>query len=97
MNKDWYKAKYLRREELKQQAKERQGWYFITFERELAGDRPYGFTLFNEPFVLFKNQNDKLVCCLLPSCNENDSNVTISLFKVVAKQGEVWFWRGKVR
>ena len=88
--------KYLTREELKQQVKEKQGWYFITFVRELPSDRPYGFTLFNEPFVLFKDKNDKLACYLLPLSNEENSDVTISPFKVVEKHGEVWFWRGKI-
>ena len=88
--------KFLKREELKQQIKEKQGWYFITFVCELPRDRPYGFTLFKEPFVLFKDKRDKWTCYLLPSLGEENSNITISPFKVVEKQGEVWFWRGKV-
>ena len=96
MNADNITEKYLKREELKQQIKEKQGLYFITFVRELPRDRPYGFTLFKKPFVLFKDKNNKWDCYLLPSLREENSDVTISSFKVEEKQGEIWFWRGKI-
>ena len=59
--------------------------------------RPYGFTLFNEPFVLFKDKNNKRTYFLLPSLEEENNDVTISPFKIVEKQGLIWFWRDKVR
>lgn len=94
MNKDRNKAKYLIREKLKQEVQEKQGWYFIAFAKELPSNRPYGFTLFNEPFVLLKDKNNQMVCYLLSSSNLENTDVTISSFKVVEKQGEIWFWRG---
>ena len=91
------KHKYLVREELKQQIKEKQGWYFITFVRELPTHRPYGFTLFDEPFVLFKNANDRLVCYSLASIEDREKDkVELQSFKVKEKQGEIWFWRGNI-
>jgi len=89
--------KYLAREEFKRQIKEKQGWYFITFVRELPTHRPYGFTLFNEPFVLFENANDRLVCYSLASVEDRDKDkVELQSFKVKEKQGEIWFWREKL-
>lgn len=89
--------KYLAREELKQQIKEKQGWYFITFFRELPTHRPYGFTSFNEPFVLFKNANYRLVCYSLASVEDIEKDkVELQSFKVKEKQGEIWFWRGNI-
>ena len=37
-------------------------WYPITFVQDFASDRPYGFTLYNEPFVLFRDTTEKLAC-----------------------------------
>ncbi|MEH2385251.1 MAG: Rieske 2Fe-2S domain-containing protein [Nostoc sp.] len=37
-------------------------WYPITFLEDLAKDRPHSFSLYNEPFVLFINQDGKLGC-----------------------------------
>ena len=90
--------KYLMRKELKQQIKSDRGWYFITFLRELPPNRPYGFTLFNEPFVLFRDKNDDLVCYLLSDKNDmNQKNsIKIKSFAVMQKQGEIWFYRGKL-
>ena len=89
--------KYLAREKLKRQIKEKQGWYFITFVRELPTHRPYGFTLFNEPFVLFKNANNRLVCyCLVSEDDREKDEVELQSFKVKEKQGEIWFWRGNI-
>ena len=90
-------TKYTIREKLKQEIKQKQGWYFITFDRELPAHRPYGFTLFNEPFVLLKDpNNDDLVCCSLASVTSQESKVEVRSFKVEARQGEIWFWRGKL-
>jgi hypothetical protein len=90
-------TKYLTREELKQQIESDRGWYFITLVRDLPPNRPYGFTLFNEPFVLFKDRNDNLVCYSLSSLSETkkDSHVEMRSHEVVKKQGEIWFYRGK--
>ena len=40
MNTDNINEKYLKREKLKQQVKEKQGWYFITFVCELPKKSP---------------------------------------------------------
>ncbi|MBR8833051.1 MAG: Rieske 2Fe-2S domain-containing protein [Stigonema ocellatum SAG 48.90 = DSM 106950] len=37
-------------------------WYPITFLQDLTPDRPYSFSLYDEPFVLFRNQEGKLGC-----------------------------------
>jgi phenylpropionate dioxygenase-like ring-hydroxylating dioxygenase large terminal subunit len=37
-------------------------WYPITFIQDFPSNRPYGFTLYDEPFVLFKNKSGKLAC-----------------------------------
>lgn len=87
--------KYFIREQLKQQIKEKQGWYFITFAKELPSTRPYGFTLFKEPFVLLKDSNAKLICYSLSLLSENNQP-EIKSFKVIEKQGEVWLWRGSL-
>ena len=40
----------------------RQCWYPVTFLQDLSKDRPYIFSLYDEPFVLFRNQDGQLVC-----------------------------------
>ncbi|MGL5938915.1 MAG: hypothetical protein ACRC2S_00790 [Waterburya sp.] len=92
------KIQHLKREELKQQIEENQGWYFITSVRELPRDRPYGFTLYNEPFVLFRDKDENLLCYLLSSLFEIERHdkLEILLFPVVEEQGMIWFWRGKI-
>lgn len=37
-------------------------WYPICFIQDLTKNRPYSFSLYEEPFVLFKNQDGQLVC-----------------------------------
>ncbi len=37
-------------------------WYPITFVRDFPRNRPYGFTLYDEPFVLFRVRGKKLAC-----------------------------------
>ncbi len=37
-------------------------WYPVTFLQDLLKDRPYSFSLHDEPFVLFRNQEGQLVC-----------------------------------
>ncbi|MBW4645567.1 MAG: aromatic ring-hydroxylating dioxygenase subunit alpha [Goleter apudmare HA4340-LM2] len=37
-------------------------WYPVTFIQDLPTDRPYSFSLYDEPFVLFRNQQGKLGC-----------------------------------
>ncbi len=37
-------------------------WYPITFVRDFPSNRPYGFTLYDEPFVLFRERAGKLAC-----------------------------------
>ena len=37
-------------------------WYPITFVQDLPKDRPYSFSLYDEPLVLFRNQDSQLAC-----------------------------------
>lgn len=37
-------------------------WYPVTFLQDLPKDRPYSFSLYDEPFVLFTNKEGKLSC-----------------------------------
>ena len=37
-------------------------WYPVTFVQDLPKDRPYRFSLYDKPFVLFRNQDGKLGC-----------------------------------
>lgn len=37
-------------------------WYPVTLLQDLPKDRPYGFSLYDEPLVLFRNSQGKLVC-----------------------------------
>ena len=37
-------------------------WYPITFIQDFADRRPYAFTLYDEPFVLFRDKAGKLAC-----------------------------------
>lgn len=99
MTTDNRENKYLTREKLKQQIAEDSGWYFITYIHELPSNRPYSFTLFNEPFVLFKDKNDNFVCFLLLSLDETKKSDSVGQqsFKVVEKQGEIWFNRKKTQ
>ena len=40
----------------------RQCWYPVTFVQDLPPNRPYSFSLYEEPLVLFRNQEGKLSC-----------------------------------
>ncbi len=40
----------------------RHSWYPVTFVQDLPSDRPYSFSLYDEPLVLFRNQEGKLGC-----------------------------------
>jgi phenylpropionate dioxygenase-like ring-hydroxylating dioxygenase large terminal subunit len=40
----------------------RQCWYPVCFVQDLPKNRPYSFSLYDEPFVLFRDQNGQLVC-----------------------------------
>ena len=86
--------KYLTRAKLKKQIESDRGWYFITFVRELPSNRLYGFSLYNEFFVLFRDKNDNLVCYLLSSLERKSDRLEIPFFEVIKKQGEIWFYRG---
>ena len=37
-------------------------WYPVAFVQDLPKNRPYTFSLYNEPYVLFRNQDGKLGC-----------------------------------
>jgi phenylpropionate dioxygenase-like ring-hydroxylating dioxygenase large terminal subunit len=37
-------------------------WYPVTFLQDLPRNQPYSFSLYDEPLVLFRNQDDKLGC-----------------------------------
>ena len=80
---------------LKEQIKQSKGWYFITFVQDLPNARPYGFTLYDEPFVLLRTKSGKLICYLLPLHDEakNIDNARLTSFFVVERQGMIWLWR----
>ena len=40
----------------------KQCWYPVTFLQDLPKNHPYSFSLYDEPLVLFRNQDGKLVC-----------------------------------
>jgi phenylpropionate dioxygenase-like ring-hydroxylating dioxygenase large terminal subunit len=42
----------------------RQCWYPVTFLKDLPPHRPYSFSLYDEPLVLFRNKQEKLVCLI---------------------------------
>jgi phenylpropionate dioxygenase-like ring-hydroxylating dioxygenase large terminal subunit len=90
-------TKNLTQPEKEQQIKQNKGWYFITFVQNLPNNRPYGFTLYDEPFVLLRDKHRKLVCYLLPLDDDTKipNSVCVKSFPVVEKQGIIWFWRGK--
>jgi phenylpropionate dioxygenase-like ring-hydroxylating dioxygenase large terminal subunit len=48
--------------EEKQEFNWRQCWYPITFVKDLPSDRPHSFSLYDEPLVLFKNQDGQFIC-----------------------------------
>ncbi len=37
-------------------------WYPVAFLQDLPEDQPYGFSVYDEPFVLFRSQDEKLAC-----------------------------------
>lgn len=37
-------------------------WYPVTFLQDLPKDIPYSFSLYDEPFVIFRNQDGELAC-----------------------------------
>ena len=78
---------YLAREKLKQQIAKNSRWYFIIFLRNLPSHALYSFTLFNEPFVLFKNKYEELVCYSLSSPDEIHSCEVM-----IKKRGEIWIY-----
>ncbi len=39
-------------------------WYPVAFLQDLPSSRPYSFSLYDEPLVLFRNQEGKLVCLI---------------------------------
>ncbi|MEH2181365.1 aromatic ring-hydroxylating dioxygenase subunit alpha [Nostoc sp.] len=46
----------------KQEFNWRQCWYPVSFVQDLPANRPYSFSLYDEPFVLFNDQNGQLIC-----------------------------------
>ncbi|HBB35230.1 MAG TPA: (2Fe-2S)-binding protein [Cyanobacteria bacterium UBA9273] len=38
------------------------GWYPVCFQQDLPINRPYSFSLYDEPFVLFANKEEQLIC-----------------------------------
>ena len=50
-------------------------WYPITFVRDFTSARPYGFTLYDEPFVLFRDKAGKLAC-LKAICPHRAANLS---------------------
>jgi len=56
------KPEILSSPEVKQELDWRSCWYPITFSQDLPPDRPYSFSLYDEPLVLFRDKEGKLVC-----------------------------------
>ncbi|MEH2358519.1 aromatic ring-hydroxylating dioxygenase subunit alpha [Nostoc sp.] len=48
--------------EEKQEFNWRQCWYPVAFVKDLPANRPYSFSLYDEPLVLFKDQNGQFIC-----------------------------------
>ena len=48
--------------QVEQEFNSRNCWYPVTFSQDLPHDRPYGFSLYDEPLVLFRNSQGDLVC-----------------------------------
>ncbi|NES81577.1 MAG: Rieske 2Fe-2S domain-containing protein [Moorea sp. SIO2B7] len=48
--------------EVEQQFNWKNCWYPVTFLKDLPNNRPYSFSLYDEPLVIFRNQEGKLVC-----------------------------------
>ncbi|WP_317106533.1 Rieske 2Fe-2S domain-containing protein [Chroococcidiopsis sp. SAG 2025] len=46
----------------KQKFNWRHCWYPVCFARDLPANRPYSFSLYDEPFVLFKHKDGQIVC-----------------------------------
>ncbi|MDJ0580582.1 hypothetical protein [Crocosphaera sp.] len=46
--------------EIEEQFNWKECWYPVTFVQDLPKDRPYAFSLYDEPFVLFRNE-EKLI------------------------------------
>ena len=54
----------LRISEADEQFNWKQCWYPVTFIQDLPKNRPYSFSLYDQPLVLFRNQDGKLVCLM---------------------------------
>ena len=52
----------LPKSETEQQFNWKNCWYPVTFLQDLPKDRPYSFSLYDEPLVIFSNQDGKLAC-----------------------------------
>ena len=52
----------LPKPETNQEFNWRNCWYPVTFLQDLPKDRPYSFSLYDQAFVLFRNQDGKLGC-----------------------------------
>jgi len=50
-------------------------WYPVSFVQDLPPNRPYSFSLYDEPFVLFRNQEEKLVC-LIDRCSHRAAKLS---------------------
>lgn len=52
----------LERAEQEEEFHWRQCWYPVTFVQDLPKNHPYSFSLYDEPFVLFRNQKGQWIC-----------------------------------
>lgn len=50
-------------------------WYPVAFLQDLPKDRPYSFSLYDEPLVLFRNQDGKLGC-LIDRCSHRAAKLS---------------------
>lgn len=53
----------------------RQCWYPVAFVQDLPKDSPYSFSLYDEPFVLFRNRDGK-VGCLTDRCSHRAARLS---------------------
>ena len=90
------KTKIINTPDTQQQFDWKNCWYPIAFARDIPGNRPYGFTLYDVPFVLLKNTDEKFICYLLPLYDEkkNTNSISVKSCPVVNKKGMIWFWTG---
>lgn len=77
--------------------KQKQRWYFVILAKEFVNNCSYRFTLYGESFILFKDEDKKLVCYRLPLYEETkfSNDACVQPFLALEKQEIIWLWRGE--